>query len=83
MCMSEAGFLTDPPDPPPSCAKHKKPLGRWLYAMWGWKPEHACLRCVADMIDDIARHPDWFGGRQPDPATLQMVIDMLDQKYGL
>ena len=65
------------------CSVHPTiPLGRRSFNPFGYGYQHFCPPCLANTIAAMPQHPEWF----PIPIdlpTLQLVLDLLDQKWGI
>lgn len=89
MCLSEAPFPTAEDFAKIRyCPKHPAVnLGRYRFTLFGLQPEHVCSKCIRECIEAIpeqaAAHPEWYGNQSIDPQTVQIVLDVLDQKLGI
>jgi hypothetical protein len=86
MCFADSSFVSPTPAERAEihfCRVHpKESLGRRRYGLYYSAYEHACPRCLATTIADIPTHPEWFPV-PVDPATIQLVLDVLYQKLGI
>jgi hypothetical protein len=92
MCLGEMPLGGYPPKPAPNyCPRHPKfDMGRGRVDLYGfWRYDRRCEHCIVDVIRNIpeffSQHPYLLneGVPQPDPNTIQIVLDVLDEKLGI
>ena len=88
MCLGEMPIGGYTPMPAPNyCPLHPKfdmGRGRWS-GFGGYIFDRRCEHCIVETIRNI---PKWYGEflkeeTQPDLNTIQIVLDVLDQKLGI
>lgn len=89
MCWSEGLFLTvEEMNKIHYCPNHPTvSLGKCSRPMPGYRYQYYCPQCIVNTIAAIPTqaddHPSWFNNIKMDSVTIQIVLDVLDQKLGL
>ena len=85
MCTAEVNFADIYKPGPNYCPAHPDfDMGsRGMSPMSGFiNYRHVCPHCIVDTIKTIPTD-QWLTDYKIDPGTIQVVLDVLDQKFGL
>ena len=87
MCMADLPFggeFTPAPNYCPSHPDFDMGIGATdSYGFYGYR--HKCPQCIVAAIKRIPQDfaSGFLGLHAPDPKTIELVLDVLDQKFGL
>lgn len=84
MCMADSPFETGFKAGPNYCPKHPDfDMGHQMLSPFGfYRYSRRCEHCIVAVIAAIPTD-EYLKEFSPDPKTIQLVLDVLEQKLGL